>query len=170
MNNVAYDRYGGIIQLPLTFKDLPGIGGIITGESAWSNVTRGGIFYLEDHFIVTEDVIKAARTAYPKDMLPSSNSKLYAIVNGQVLEGKTKKFKPFEDLEDFVYYIQTTEKEGATVVSFGRRDFKALTTVVDEGGSDLWGISEQIQNGALYRLHIYGRPSKPVPPKYARDK
>ena len=143
---------------------------------------RKDIFYLADHFVLRSDgkfhpryypvegrvfnnvynnIFEAARDIYPKGMLPS-DSKLYAIVNGEVLEGKTKKVKPFEALEDFVDYIQKTEKkEGATVISFGRRDFEALANVIEMQDSR-WGISERFYNGVLYRVHVYGSPP-PLP-------
>lgn len=91
-----------------------------------------------------------------------SNSKIYAIVNGQVLEGKTKKVKPLEDLEDFVDYVQQTEKEeGATVVSFSRIDFEVLANIIEKQGSR-WGMSERFYHAMFYRVHVYGSPP-PLP-------
>ncbi len=140
------------------------------------------IFYLEDYFVLRPDgrfhplyypaegraynnvynnIFEAARACYPQGMLPS-DSKLYTIVNGEVLEGKTKKVKYFEHLEDFVDYIQKTEKkEGATVLSFGRRDFETLSAII-ELSRRMWGISERFYNGVLYRVHVYGSPP-PLP-------
>ncbi len=184
MKKTDYDAHGRVIahQLPLAFKDLPIIGGttILRSEHQPSDIKSGAIFYLADHFIIDrngrcmpryfpssykeyENIFEAAREVYPKEMLPS-DSKLYAIVNGEVFEGKTKKVKPFEALEDFVDYVQTTEKkEGTTVVSFSKRDFDALAHIIEILGGK-WGISGKFYNDMLYRVHIYGSaPPLPAP-------
>ena len=174
------------MQRPIVFADFPGIGNIgLLVSGGVANSGNEGVFYLEDHFTLSHDgkllprhflskyrecsnVFEAARSEYPKDMLPS-DSILYAVVNGHVFEGRTKKIKIFEELGDFVGYVQTVEKKGATIISFGRNDFESLTTLV-ESSEGLWGISEHFHDGVLYKVHIYGIPSKPKPPKYQRRK
>ena len=192
MNPVNYDRYGKNVakQLPLIFENFPIVGNIefLTAMQP----PNKSVFNLEDHFVLRDDgrfhpryfptrytihdnVFGAIRESYPVAMLPA-DSKLYAVINGIVMEGKTKKVKPFEHLEDFISYVQSVDKEGATVVSSNRRDFEALTTIMEIQGG-LWGISEGIHDNMLYthdnmlyRVHVFGTPSKPKPPKYQRRK
>src|SRR3989338_1673634 len=144
MDNAAYNRYGNGIQqqLPLLMEDTPGMGriAILSAGQPPNEV----IFHLEDHFVLDKDgrcnvryfptiyqnyanLFDAARATYPQEMLPS-DSKLYAIANGVVWEGKTKKTKHFDGLGDFVNHIQEVEKGGAAVISFGWRDFDTFTT------------------------------------------
>ena len=66
------------------------------------------------------------------------------------LRVEPKRLRFSRNLGDFVDYVQTVEKKGATIISFGRNDFESLTTLV-ELSEGLWGISEHFHDGVLYK-------------------
>ncbi|MBI2649815.1 hypothetical protein HYX04_00710 [Candidatus Woesearchaeota archaeon] len=181
MNKIGYDVYGRNVatQLPLFVGVVPGIGSVQILTT--NQPSKKGIFYLEDHFVMTEDgrcsprhfptshisydnVFEAIRANYPTDMLPS-DSKLYAIANGEIWEGRTK--KPAHDsLEKLVTQVEDRQ-ENAAIVSFGRRDFEAFSSITES--RNFWGTAENAIGDLRYIVYIHGQALH-RPPKYKRKK
>ena len=145
---------------------------------------KDNVFFLGNHFVLGrdghvtpryfpsryntsyKDVVEAVRAHYPEEILPT-DSGLFIVAEGNVVEGKTRIIKPFKTLGDFVNYVEGTGREGKTVVSYSRGDFELVSEAIDKsrGPEELWGISERTQN-MTYRIHLYGNPPRRAPPKY----
>ncbi len=163
--------------MPLIFGDFPIVGKIEILTAA--EAPKKGTFWLEDNFVLREDgrfhpryfptryaihdnVFGAIRESYLDAMLPA-DSQLYAVVNGIVMGGKTKKVKPFENLEEFVNAVETVG-DVAVVVSYRRRDFEELAKITEE--RTFWGTATTIKD-LEYVIHTYNKALR-KPPKYKR--